>query len=284
MKKKTKIIFITFIFLIMAFLIQVYIDANYIETSYYDIYSDKIGKAYDGTKILQLSDLHSKEFGKDSIRLIRKISEINPDIILITGDMVNATDKDFSVFLGLAQSVASKYECYYIVGNHELDLNNDDYENIMNSLKSYGITVLDNEKIELAKDNEKINLYGMWYNIRFYMGKDVLTQNVIKSIIGEDDAYNFDILLTHNPRYFEAYTNWGADLTLSGHVHGGMVRLPFVGPIFAPERTLFPRYSEGEYKMNDSSMIVSRGLGRGTNGFRLFNRPEIGVITLHSKS
>lgn len=284
MKKKTRIIFITFILLVLVLFVQLYIDANWVETSYYDVYSDKIGSAFDGTRILHLSDLHSKEFGKDSIRLINKINEVNPDIILITGDMVNASDKDFSTFLNLAQSIASRYECYYIVGNHELDLSNEDYNNIMNSLKSYGITILDNEKAELTRDDEKINLYGMWYNIRFYMGKEMLTSNIIKTIIGEDDTENFDILLTHNPRYFEAYNDWGADLVLSGHVHGGMVRLPFVGPVFAPERTLFPKYSEGEYKDGNSSMIVSRGLGRGTNGFRLFNRPEVGMIVLHSES
>lgn len=283
MKNKAKIIFIICLTMFILFLVQLYIDANCIEVSYYDIFSEKIGDDFNNAKILHISDLHSKEFGQNSINLINEVNKINPDYVFITGDMVNATDTDFSVFLNFAQSIAGKYECYFIVGNHELDLSNKDYDDIISLIESYGITVLDNEKMELIKGNDKINLYGLWYNVRFYMATDQLTSDIITTIIGKDDEETFDILLTHNPKYFEVYNEWGADLTLSGHVHGGMIRLPFVGAVFAPERTLFPKYSEGKYESDNSSMIVSRGLGRGTNGFRLFNRPELGVITLHTQ-
>ena len=107
--------------------------------------------------------------------------------------------------------------------------------------------------------------------------------NEIKRDIHELIANNFDILLTHNPKHFESYVEWGADLTLSGHIHGGMIRLPFLGPLISPERTLFPKYSQGEYNAGEGHMIVSRGLSRGNKGFRLFNRPEIGVIVLKNK-
>lgn len=283
MKKKKEVLTKAWLIIIILFLIQLYIDGNILEISSYNIYSDKIGESFNNTIIIQLSDLHSKEFGENNINLISKIDDIAPDFIVMTGDMVSSKDTNFNVFLELAKELASKYDCYYIVGNHEPDLPNNDYNYIMNSLDSYGIDVLDNEKVELIKGNDKINLYGLWYNVKFYFDTDLLNVGHIEKILGEDSDDTFDLLLTHNPIYFDVYNEWGADLTLSGHVHGGMIRLPIVGPLFAAERTLFPKYSQGEYKSENASMIVSRGLGNGNNGFRLFNRPEINVITLKSK-
>ncbi len=267
--------------IIVLFALQLYIDANYIEISSFKVLSDKVPESFDGVKIVHLSDLHSKEFGAGNKRLLKKINDIKPDIIVMTGDMVSASDTNFDVFLDLARNLGMRYECYYIVGNHELDLSKQYYDEIMESLEKSGITILDNEKIVLERESDVLNLYGMWYNAKYYMQSD-LTSDVIEQIIGKDDDENFDLLLTHNPKHFETYVDWGADLILSGHVHGGMVRLPFIGAVFSPERTLFPKYSAGAYEKDGGTMIVSRGLGRGTTGFRLFNRPEVCVITLEN--
>ena len=279
MRKFKRVLFV----LLIVFGIQLYIDANLIEISNYEIASDKVPENFNGYKLLHLSDLHSKEFGEDNNILIQAIDTINPDIILMTGDMVTASDTNFDIFLDFAKNIGVRYECYYIVGNHELDLKNKDYDYIMSTLDEYGVVVLDNETIKLEREGQSLNLYGMWHNAKYYMKDAMFSLDVMETIIGNDDQERFDILLTHNPNHFEVYASWGADLVLSGHIHGGMVRLPYLGPIFSPERTLLPTYSQGEYKLDETSLIVSRGLGRGATGFRLFNRPEIGVIILKSK-
>ncbi len=263
---------------ILIFVIQLYIDNNVIEVSNYEMCFDNLPKEFDGAVILHVSDLHSKLFGLDNTALVKNIDDINPDYIMITGDMVNATDTDFSIFLDFIKKISDRYEIYYIVGNHEMALSNEDYGKIKSALNDCGVKILDNEKITLEKNGQKINIYGMWYNSKYYFGEEFQVESMEKILGKASDAFN--ILLTHNPKDFNTYANWGADLILTGHVHGGMIRLPFVGAVFAPERTLFPKYSEGVYTNENSKMVVSRGLGRGLTGFRLFNRPELGVITL----
>lgn len=266
---------------LVLFAIQLYVDNNVIEVSKYEVSFENLPKEFDGTVILHISDLHSKVFGMDNEQLYTKIREINPDYIMLTGDMINATDTDFSVFYDLAENIGHEYETYYIVGNHELALSNKDYNAIANTITDFGIKILDNETITLTKNGDSINLHGMWFNSKYYMG-DGFTLEVMEKIMSDDDG-GFDILLTHNPKYLNVYAEWGAELTLTGHVHGGMVRLPFVGAVFSPERTLFPKYSKGIYTTGSNQMLVSRGLGRGLTGFRLFNKPELGVVVLKTK-
>ena len=261
--------------------IQLYVDNNVIEVSNYEVSFENLPKEFDETVLLHVSDLHSKLFGTDNEQLYEKIEEINPDYIMLTGDMVNASDTDFSVFYDFAEKVGAKYETYYIVGNHELALSQNDLADIITTITGFGVKVLDNETITLVRNGETINLHGMWYNSRYYFNEE-FTIEVMNKIIGEENG-GFDILLTHNPKSFEVYADWGAEVILTGHVHGGMVRLPYFGAIFSPERTLFPKYSEGVYSVENSHMVVSRGLGRGLTGFRLFNKPELAVIVLNSK-
>lgn len=276
MKKRFRFNLILICLLLLV--IQLYIDNNVIEITNYEICSENLPSEFDDTTILHVSDLHSKLFGMDNTQLIKKVNDINPDYIMITGDMVNATDTDFTTFLDFIKKISVKYKTYFIVGNHELALSNEYYAEIKNTLTDCGVTILENEKATLEKNGQFINLYGMWYNSKYYFGEEFPVESMEKLLGQSSDS--FDILLTHNPKDFETYANWGADLILTGHVHGGMVRLPFVGAVFAPERTLFPKYSEGIYTNEKAKMIVSRGLGRGLTGFRLFNRPELGVITL----
>lgn len=275
---KKRFVFNLILVCLIFLIIQLYIDNNVIEVSNYEICFDNLPKEFDGTVILHVSDLHSKLFGLDNEQLIKKIDDINPDYIMMTGDMVNATDTEFDICLDFIKSISSKYEIYYIVGNHEMALSTEYYGKIEDALNECGVKILDNEKITLEKNGQSINIYGMWYNSKYYFGEEFQVESMEK-ILGEASD-SFNILLTHNPKDFSTYAKWGADLILTGHVHGGMIRLPFVGAVFAPERTLFPKYSEGVYTNENSKMVVSRGLGRGLTGFRLFNRPELGVITL----
>ena len=277
-KKRLIISIIMLVFILLA--IRLYIDNNVFTTTYVDFYDFDIPYTFNNVKILQISDLHNKSYGDGNEKLINEIDKISPDYIFLTGDMVSSEDKDFTAFYNLASKIGEKYDCYYIIGNHEMDLSNEQRNSIYQTLESYDIKVLDNEMVELYREDEKINLYGMWYNPKFYIKEDFFLENMI-TILG-DSKEGFNILLTHNPDDFSVYATWGADLIFSGHVHGGMIRLPFIGGIISPNRTLFPKYDSGIYSQNESIMMVRRGMSRGATGIRIFNQPELVVMTLYN--
>lgn len=259
-----------------------------IDITEYTITSSKIPDAFNGYKILQLSDLHNASYGKNNSKLLKKIEKINPDIIVMTGDMVNTNSKNYNNFYSLAKEISSKYPSYYILGNHELRLSAEKRLDILYKLNSFGVNVLNNSSASLLKDNEIINIYGLTQPITTY--KNVLKNNVetdfsledIQSIFQNIDNNSFNILLSHSPFDFEIFSKWGADLVLSGHIHGGIIRLPLIGGLLSPERNFFPKYDAGEFSYSSSKMVVSRGLGNGTINLRIFNNPEICVIKLNN--
>jgi len=287
MKVKRKNILIVVILLVIIAAAKIYFDNNFLEVSQYTVKSNKIPTSFKDFKILQLSDLHSKNFGNRNNKLIKKVNSENPDIIVMTGDMVNTKDTDFEVFINLAEQISKRYDTYYIVGNHEQNLTDDKRKILIDKLNVIGIRVLDNEKVTITRGTESINLYGLWFALRYYKDlnneytKDVFFgAKQIQTVLGNLDIDSYNILLTHNPLYADTYSNWGADLTLSGHIHGGMIRIPFIGGLLSPERKFFPKYDAGKYQVNGKILIVNRGLGNGDFGIRVFNRPEISVITL----
>lgn len=287
MKIKRKKILIVVLLLIIIAAVRIYYGNNFIEVSQYTVSSNEIPTSFKGFKILQLSDLHSKSFGDNNNRLVKKIISQNPDIVVMTGDMVNAKDTDFEVFISFAEQISKRFDVYYIVGNHEQNLNDNKKQILMGKLNEIGIKVLDNEKVAISRGQDSINLYGLWFNLRYYKDlsneytKDVFFgADQIQTILGNFDTDAYNILLTHNPLYADTYSDWGADLTLSGHIHGGMIRIPFVGGLLSPEREFFPKYDGGEYQINGKTLIVNRGLGNGDFGIRVFNQPEISVIML----
>ena len=287
MKKQSNkkvLVHISFIIIFTLLGIRIYIDNETIGITKSEVYSDEIPDAFNNYKILQLSDLHSKEFGENNANLILKINEADPDIIVMTGDMVNAKDTDYTILYNLVESISESYKMFFITGNHEQDIPNEKRKELFDYLEKHDVIVLNNEMVQLTKGNDIINLYGLWYNSKYYFSdgtnESILKEEIISKLIGEADKSEYNILLTHNPKHFEECSKWGADLVFSGHVHGGMVRLPVVGALFSPERTFFPEYSEGIYEYENAKMVVSRGAGIGTKGFRLFNKPEINLITL----
>lgn len=286
-KKKRGSFLIVIFVLILIIATIIYFDNNVLQVSHYKVTSHKIPTSFNGFKILQISDLHSKSFGKDNYRLINKISSENPDIIVMTGDMINTKDTDFKVFINLAKQVSKSYDTYYIVGNHEQNLSGNKLKALIDNLNTIGITILDNKKVTITKGDDNINLYGLWINLKYYKDanneytKDIYFKTEqIETILGSYDSKTYNILLTHNPLYFDTYSNWGADLTLAGHIHGGMIRIPFMSGLLSPEKGFFPKYDAGKYLVNGKDLIVNRGLGNGDFGIRIFNRPDISVITL----
>ncbi|HZX20985.1 MAG TPA: metallophosphoesterase [Clostridia bacterium] len=276
--------------LAIAFIGIFIVSNQFLTVTTYNLEYPDLPVSFDGFRIVQLSDLHNNRFGADNQRLISAINKQSPDIIVMTGDMINSTDRDYSILISLAENLANKYGTYFVVGNHEQSLKDAELQALYGELKTAGVYILDNEKTTIEKDNERINIYGMWFNLRYY--SDQTNQYIrdnpedyyfsldrMNSVIGTHDD-GFSILLTHNPAYFDTYSRFGADLTLSGHIHGGMIRIPFLGGVYSPEKTFFPKYDAGLYSVMDKKMIVSRGLGNGKQGFRFLNPPEIVTITL----
>lgn len=263
---------------------QLFVDNTLIQVSKYEIKSNKIPKEFNKFKIVHLSDFHSYGFGKDNFKIIKEIDDETPDIIVMTGDMVNKYDRNFAKFLNLAEALSNKYKIYYIVGNHEVRLRKKDLDFVLKSLQKFGVKILTDKKVTIVRRKEHINIYGIHIPLSYYkiINKPTNVEEVISKKLNKckDDEYN--ILLAHNPLYFEAYSKQNVDLILSGHVHGGMIRLPFVGAVLSPERKFFPKYSSGVYEMDNKKLLVSRGLGHSRNGIRLFNKREVVSITLYS--
>ena len=281
-------------FIILMFIIvvisEIIISNTIVGVTEYKIEDLKVSPSFNNFRIVQISDLHSKEFGTRNKILIHKIKKVFPDIIVLTGDMVNTKDKDFNIFYNFINQLVDIAPIYFVVGNHEQNLDEAKLKEIIDYLHSKGIIVLDNQKEKINRNGEFINIYGLWYNLRYYRDlKNEYSKDIyfgidkIEKILGKADKAQFNLLLTHNPVYFETYAFWGADLTLCGHLHGGMIRIPFYGGLFSPEKVFFPKYDAGLFKIDNHYMIVNRGLGNGDLGFRFLNNPEIGLIILKNK-
>lgn len=281
-KNNKKIIILTIIILlIVIFLILDYISCNTIKESYYTIESSKIPKEFSNYKIVQLSDLHNKYYGENGERLVDKIKKINPNLIVITGDMVNTGDTDYSNFFNIAKELSKNYTIYYILGNHEEDLSKENINKIVSNLEEYNINILIDESDTITIGKEHINIYGLSKQLKTKSGI-IQNRETLDNLLNNINKDEFNILLAHNPLIFEEYAKYNVDLIFSGHVHGGAIRLPVLGGILSPNITFFPKYDKGHYVINNSNLIVSAGIGIGRFPIRIFNYLDIPIITLKS--
>lgn len=257
-----------------------------IDVSKYEISSLKIKE---NIKIVQLSDLHSRKFGKNNEKLVRKIKEAKPDIIVCTGDMVNAKANDLNELEVLIGQLIAIAKVYYVMGNREFRYSKEEYIALKAMLNNMCVIVLENEKSYLK---ENIVISGINYeNIKsdeYYTGyKDNYLEkekiNSTENILPKIDSKNFNILLVHSPNAFQKYADLKFDLVLAGHLHGGVVRVPFLGGLLSPSISFFPKYDAGLFYEKGSAMCVSTGLGYGSLPFRILNNPEIVVINICKK-
>lgn len=253
-----------------------------LKISEYNVNSQRLPKAFVGKKILLLSDLHNKRYGDNFNNLINSCIAVEPDYIFFTGDLYSKSETELYPKASLMKRLLDIAPVYYILGNHEIR-NMDCCEALCFKLKKIGVQVLRNENTKIYSGEDYINIYGTQLPISYYINRDgsydnlpTLTTEKLEGLIGKCDKDTFNVLLSHNPFFLDAYSNWGADLVFSGHCHGGIVRLPLVGGILSPERKFFPKYTKGVYKKTDTRMIVTTGLGK----FRLKNPSEIVVVTL----
>lgn len=283
---------IIFIFIGIFILMYLYIkyNVNTLEVTRYVVENKKVPKEFDGYNIVQISDLHSKLFGENNKKLIQKIKSLNPDIVVVTGDLIDGENNNYNVALDFMKEISKLYRVYYIIGNHEqkslIKKYKDEYKDYFNKLHQIDFVNLDNNKVEIVKGDSNINLYGLTvpYSCYKYLFDNQETTSIdidfLEEKLGKVDREQFNILLAHTPFYFDEYEKWGADLTLCGHVHGGIVRLPIVGGLLSPDRKFFPKYDLGEYIKNKSTMIVSKGLGGSKVLIRVNCKPEIVNIKL----
>ena len=283
---------IIFIFIGIFILMYLYIkyNVNTLEVTKYVVENKKVPKEFDGYNIVQISDLHSKLFGENNKKLIQKIKSLNPDIVVVTGDLIDGENNNYNVALDFMKEISKLYRVYYIIGNHEqkslIKKYKDEYKDYFNKLHQIDFVNLDNNKVEIVKGDSNINLYGLTvpYSCYKYLFDNQETTSIdidfLEQKLGKVDREQFNILLAHTPFYFDEYEKWGADLTLCGHVHGGIVRLPLVGGLLSPDRKFFPKYDLGEYTKNKSTMIVSKGLGGSKVLIRVNCKPEIVNIKL----
>ena len=247
-----------------------------LELNTYRIESDKIPSAFDGFRIAQVSDLHNTEIGKDNEKLLSILKESEPDIIVITGDMVDLRNTKINIALAFAEQAVKIVPCYYVTGNHEVYV--EEYEDLKNGLIELGVTVLDDVKTEIERSGEMITLVGVDDPSFSFTDNETLMNEKLDNLLSEDDGYT--ILLSHRPELFKIYVEKGVDLVFTGHAHGGQFRIPFVGGVVAPNQGLFPKYDAGIYTDGETNMLVSRGIGNSLFPFRINNRPEAVLVEL----
>lgn len=243
---------------------------KHLETTHYTYEAEQLGVDLDGYRIVQISDLHNAKFGKNNQKLVDRIRECAPDMIVLTGDLVDSNHTNVDRAVQFVNEIVKICPVYYVTGNHEYWLDTSEYENLMDGVASAGVIILDNQVVEISRWDAKFRLVGL--------DDKSLADGTLEALLS--DEKELTVVLAHEPQYFARYAGTGVDLVLSGHAHGGQFRLPFVGGIVAPDQGFLPEYTAGEYYMNGTEMIVSRGLGNSVIPVRLLNYPEIVCVEL----
>lgn len=268
-------------------------ELHYFRVVTYKIRSKKLEGIEKGLKIVFLSDLHNQSYGKGNERLIRKIRKADPALVLIGGDMlVGKRDSSYQVALTFVTELAKFFPVYYANGNHEQRMKerpedyNISYMEYKNSLERAGVHFLENASQELLLGSCRLRLNGLEIPAECYshFRKIKMPEGALAERIGEAKSTAYEILMAHNPAYMKEYLEWGADLVLSGHLHGGIVRLPGGVGAISPAFALFPKYSGDHYREEDRDIVVSKGLGVHTICVRLFNPAEVVVLELNGES
>lgn len=240
----------------------------------YDCVSKRLPEEFSGFKILQISDLQSKTFGKSQEPIINMARRAEPDIIVITGDLLDSRRTDTESALSLIRGIKDIAPVYYVTGNHEARINVEIMEGFIAELEDEDVTLLDNASESIERNGASVNLMGI-SDIRYNPYYEAAIDEMM-----EQEKGLYSILLSHRPEIFEFYAYKDIDAVFTGHAHGGQIRLPFVGGLLAPNQGFLPRYTTGVHVQDNTSMVISRGLGNSIFPFRIFNRPELVLVTL----
>lgn len=265
------------IFLLLLFIWLMYDSSANLQVSRYEAASEKLPESFDGFTIVQLSDLHGAQFGSDGTALAEKVRELEPDMIALTGDFV--TDEgDLDAVRQLVSELSEICPVYFVSGNHEFGSGL--AQKVRQIMTDAGVKYLSNEFVSIDRGEDSIILGGVEDLLAY---ADMIDPPELARRMNEADPAAFKVLLGHRNYWMEEYPDLPVDLILSGHAHGGLVRIPGVGGVIGTDRSLFPDYDAGEYDNGAYTLIVSRGLGNSVPVPRLLNRPEIVVVTLRTK-
>lgn len=278
-KGRGGMVIIAILFIIVIFIFSIW-QNNSIVISSFNYSSSEIPKDFDNFKIVQISDLHNKVFGKEQFKLLEKVKELSPDIIVITGDMIDRRRYNLENAMYFIDKAVKVAPIYYVSGNHEAWSYK--YSEVRNKLIKAGVHIIDDERIAIKKNNSIINILGLSdpaFVTSSYLN-ETDTSKIEENLLNWASLESFKILLSHRPELFDLYSSSNMDIVFSGHAHGGQIRIPFIGGLIAPNQGFFPKYTSGRYNSDNTTMFVSRGLGNSLFPIRIFNRPEIISVTL----
>lgn len=298
MKFKSYIIMLLFV--VWLFWAVIYIGNHHICSTVFEIKSSKIPEEFNGYTIVQISDLHNTKFGKNQARLIKRIEQNKPNIIVITGDLVykrsENIEKEISDVTEFINNIVKIAPVYFVTGNHDIQVGKKYASKIKENLANAGVTLLEENSVKLNFKGKHINLAGINdlemylkdYNdeyIKSEKGMKEIDEEIVNDCLAKiklDDS-EFNVLLSHKPQFVEIYAKYKYDLVFAGHAHGGQIRLPFIGPLVAPGQGLFPKYASGLHTCENTKIIISRGLGKSKIPFRFLNDPELVVCKLYNE-
>ena len=279
---KKKILIILSAVIALWILTELVLSNTAVGATHYVFTSERLPEAFDGFKAAQISDLHNAEKGKDNSALVKILIEEKPDIIVFTGDMIDSSHTDTAVALSFAEKAVKIAPCYYVTGNHEARLG-EVYDEFEKKLCKTGVTVLRDKAVNVFRGKSSIQLIGL--DDPGFKSRDAYAQEgmTLSTLVELKDEHSFSVVLSHRPELFNAYTEAMADLVLSGHTHGGQIRLPFIGAVIAPDQGFFPKYDTGMFTQNNTSMIISQGIGNSVIPIRFMSKPEVVIAELHKK-
>lgn len=275
--------------LIIFFVVNIIV-SNCILT--YNEYTVETEKIKGQTTFVAISDSEGRIFGENNSRLAEKVKDANPEFVMILGDMVDNENGDYSGVVALCKTLAKDYPVYYALGNHELSFSESEngkyLENLKNAINSTGATMLVNEMTDFkTEDGDKITIAGLKQFPFFeYYAPDYDNEEnkLFQKYLSQEDDSHYSILMCHCPEtYMWGFDEYNIDLMVSGHTHGGLFRIPFVGGVYAPEQGFMPKYTKGYYSNGNANMLISAGLNNSQNIPRLFNPLDVTVVTLKGK-
>lgn len=278
-KKNSKRAIAFFMIILIVFTLWAVHGNNSVSVAEYTVISEKIPESFNGYRITQVSDLHDALIGSDNKKLLDKIKNTQPDIIVLTGDMIDSTRPDEDISISFIEKAVEIAPTYYITGNHESQLKS--FRNFQERIINAGATYLRNESITISRNGASVNLIGIddpFFLCRYIDSNEQISVHSTLNRIVPEEGYN--ILLAHRPDYYDIYVINGINLALCGHTHGGQFRVPILGGLYSPEQGFFPMYDKGLFTSEETTMIVSSGVGNSSFPIRLNNPPEIVAVTL----
>ena len=280
MKKVIKVLLIAVIILIFLCLIDIWISYNWLTVSNFTVTSSKISEPF---RIVLISDLHNHEFGSSNAKLVERIQEQSPDLVIIDGDMINGDSENDNVAVEVVRALSETAPVYYSLGNHEYDYIDVGHEELTEDLEEAGAVVLNYQSLDAEVSGNPIRLGGLYeYGFETSMQSEKENERAVSYLEEYTDTDRYLIMCAHRPESFYPWDyadTWGIDLVLSGHLHGGQVIIPGLGGLYNSLDGFFAEYDYGQYKLGGSDMIITRGLGSNPKILPRFNNPpEIAVV------